>query len=49
MNGGEYDIPTENLVGDVQVGDLVTIWFNGMIQETDPAQLGMVYRVIKAE
>ena len=49
MNGGEYYVPVENLVEDVKVGDTVTIWFNGMIQETDPAQLGVVYRIIKTE
>lgn len=49
MNDGEYYVSTENLVEDVQVGDIVTIWFNGMIQETDPAQLGVVYRIIKTK
>ena len=39
----------ENLAEDVQVGDIVTIWFNGMIQETYPAQLGVVYRIIKTQ
>ena len=37
------------LAEDVQVGDIVTIWFNGMIQETYPAQLGVVYRIIKTQ
>ena len=49
MNDGEYYVSTENLVGDIQVGDTVTIWFNGMIQETDPARLGVVYRIVKTE
>lgn len=49
MNAGEYYVSTENLVEEVQVGDIVTIWFNGMIQETYPAQLGVVYRIIKTE
>lgn len=49
MNDGEYYVSTENLVEDIQVGDIVTIWFNGMIQETDPARLGVVYRVAKTE
>ena len=39
----------ENLAEDVQVGDIVTIWFNGMIKETYPAQLGVVYRIIKTQ
>lgn len=49
MNDGEYYVSTENLAEDVQVGDIVTIWFNGMIQETDPAQLCVVYRIIKTK
>lgn len=49
MNGGEYYVSTENLAEDIQVGDIVTIWFNGMIQETDPAQLGVVYKIIKTK
>jgi hypothetical protein len=40
MNDGEYYVSAENLAEDVQVGDIVTIWFNGMIQETYPAQRG---------
>ena len=32
-----------------QAGDVVTIWFNGMIKETAPAQLGVVYRIQKVE
>ena len=49
MNGGEYYVSPENLVENIQVGDIVTIQFNGMIQETDPAGLGEVYRIIKIE
>ncbi|MBS4960820.1 MAG: hypothetical protein KHZ62_08400 [Clostridiales bacterium] len=49
MSNGDYYVSTENLAEDVQVGDMVTIWFNGMIEETYPAQLGVVYRIIKAE
>ena len=49
MNDGEYYVSAENLAEDVQVGDIVTIWFNGMIQETYPAQLGVVYRIIKTQ
>ncbi len=48
MNGGDYYVSAENLTEDVQIGDIVTIWFNGMIQETDPAQLGVVYRITRA-
>ena len=47
MNDGEYYVSAENLAEDVQ-GDIVTI-FNGMIQETYPAQLGVVYRIIKTQ
>ena len=46
---GEYYVSAENLAENVQVGDIVTIWFNGMIQETYPAQLGVVYRIIKTQ
>ena len=49
MNDGEYYVSAENLAEDVQVGDIVTIWFNGMIKETYPAQLGVVYRIIKTQ
>ena len=48
-NDGEYYVSAENLAEDVQVGDIVTIWFNGMIKETYPAQLGVVYRIIKTQ
>lgn len=48
MDAGDYYVSTENLVAEVQVGDIVTIWFNGMIQKTYPARLGMVYRIDKA-
>lgn len=48
MNGGDYYVSAENLTEDVQIGDIVTIWFNGMIQETDPARLGAVYRITRA-
>ena len=27
----------------------IVVWFNGMIQETYPAQLGVVYRIIKTQ
>ena len=47
MNGGDYFVSAENLVETVQVGDVVTIWFSGVIKETSPAQIGMVYRIVK--
>ena len=40
MSEGDYYISTENLRDEVKVGDIVTIWFNGMVMETYPAQLG---------
>ena len=49
MNGGDFSVPKDNLLDDVQAGDVVTIWFNGMIKETAPAQLGVVYRIQKVE
>lgn len=49
MSDGDYYVSAENLMEDVQLGDTVTIWFNGMIQETYPARLGVVYRIVKAE
>lgn len=47
MNDGEYYVSTENLAEDIQVGDIITIWFDGTILETYPAQLGVVYRITK--
>lgn len=47
MSGGDYYVSTENLREEVDVGDIVTIWFNGMVMETYPAQLGEVYRIEK--
>lgn len=47
MNDGEYYVSTENLEEDIQVGDIITIWFDGTILETYPAQLGVVYRITK--
>ena len=40
---------TDNLLDEVQEGDVVTIWFGGIILETAPAQLTNVYRIEKAE
>ena len=47
MTGGDYFVSAENLVETVQVGDVVTIWFSGVIKETSPAQIGVVYRIAK--
>lgn len=47
MNNGDFSVLTDNLLDDVQAGDVVTIWFNGMIKETAPAQLSVVYRIPK--
>ena len=46
---GDYVISTDNLQDEVQVGDTVEVWFDGMIMETYPAQLSSVYRIAKAE
>ena len=47
MSEGDYYVSTENLRDEVKVGDIITIWFNGMVMETYPAQLGKVYRIVK--
>ena len=49
MPEGDYYAATENLMDEVKVGDQVTIWFNGIVEETAPAQLGEVYRIEKTE
>ena len=49
MPEGDYYAATENLMDEVKVGHQVTIWFNGNVEETAPAQLGEVYRVEKTE
>lgn len=45
MSEGDYYVPTDNLTDEVAVGDTITIWFNGLVMETYPAQLGNVYRI----
>lgn len=45
MSEGDYYVPTDNLEDEVNIGDVVTIWFNGLVMETYPAQLGNVYRI----
>ena len=49
MTQGNYTLSADSLQDTVAVGDLVTIWFDGNIMETDPAQLGQVYRVEKKQ
>ena len=44
---GDYVIPKDNLQDEVQVGDTVEIWTNGIILETYPAQIGLAYRIEK--
>ena len=47
LSEGDYVISKDNLQDEVQVGDTVEVWSDGMIQETYPAQLGLVYRIEK--
>lgn len=49
MSGGDYYVSTDNLRDEVKVGDIITIWFNGIVMETYPAQLGEVYRIEKEQ
>ncbi len=49
LSKGDYVVSTDNLLDEVQEGDVVTIWFGGTILETAPAQLSNVYRIKKAE
>lgn len=49
MNDGDYYVSTENMRDEVFVGDVVEVWFNGTIQETDPAKLGCVYKIEKVD
>ena len=49
LSDGDYVMSTDNLRDEVQKGDVVTIWFGGIILETAPAQLANVYRIEKAE
>lgn len=49
MSEGDYIVSADNLRGEISTGDIVTIWFNGSIMETDPAQIGTVYRIEKVE
>ena len=49
MSDGLYLIPGDNLVDEITIGDTVTVWFDGSIEETEPARLGAVYRIEKRE
>ena len=49
LSDGDYVMSTDNLRDKVQEGDVVTIWFGGIILETAPAQLTNVYRIEKSE
>lgn len=47
MSEGDYVVSTENIRGEVNEGDTVTIWFDGSVEETEPAQIGFAYRIEK--
>ena len=47
LSEGDYVISKDNLRDEVQVGDTVEIWTNGIILETYPAQIGLAYRIEK--
>ena len=47
LSEGDYVISKDNLQDEVQVGDTVEIWTNGIILETYPAQIGLAYRIEK--
>lgn len=49
MSDGLYLIPGDNLADEITIGDTVTVWFDGNIEETAPARLGAVYRIEKRE
>ncbi len=42
-------IPIDNLQNEVQVGDTVRVWFDGLVQEIFPPILPNVYRIVKEE
>lgn len=48
MSEGNYIVSADNLRGEIGTGDIVTIWFDGGVKETDPAQIA-AYRIEKAE
>ena len=47
LSEGDYVISKDNLQDEVQVGDTVEIWTNGIILETYPAQIELAYRIEK--
>ncbi len=47
ISEGNYVVSMDNLLSEVAIGDVVTIWFSGVVMETDPAQIGAVYRIEK--
>ena len=47
LSEGDYVVSKDNLQDEVQVGDTVEIWTNGIILETYPAQIGLAYRIEK--
>ena len=47
LSEGDYVISKDNLQDEVQVGDTVEIWTNGIIMETYPAQIALAYRIEK--
>lgn len=47
MSEGDYVVSAENIRGEINEGDTVTIWFDGNVEETEPAQIGFAYRIEK--
>lgn len=45
MLEGDYVVSMENLREEINAGDIVTIWFDGKVMETEPAQIGFAYRI----
>lgn len=48
MSEGNYIVSADNLRGEIGTGDIVKIWFDGGVKETDPAQIA-AYRIEKVE
>lgn len=47
MMSGDYIVSAEKLTDEVEVGDIVQIWFDGSVEESAPYQLDEVYRIEK--
>lgn len=47
MSEGDYVVSMENIRSEINEGDKVTIWFDGSVEETEPAQIGFAYRIEK--